>query len=241
MTLTSADFWTVLGLALSLTALLAGVMAFLWQHRQTRYDLTKHRVELDAIRRSLEDQSYRLQEKLSANERRWNDLNHLLLSSQSRQPDPTSIPEHVQNSDFLRSAGITEQDLRTDPKLAFVLVPFHPDFQSVYDTIVSACSDLGLSARRGDEEFISGEVFPHVVRQVVQARLVIAVVDGRNPNVFYELGLAHAMGKATILIARAPQDVPFDIKTKRIVVYRQVSDLRENLRIEIARAMTAGA
>jgi hypothetical protein len=51
------------------------------------------------------------------------------------------------------------------------------------------------------------------------AIFLIADCTGRNPNVFYEIGIAHAIGKQTILISQTIDDVPFDLRHLRIVVY----------------------
>jgi hypothetical protein len=51
------------------------------------------------------------------------------------------------------------------------------------------------------------------------ARIVVADCTGRNPNVFYEIGLAHAIGRYTILISQSIDDVPFDLRHLRIILY----------------------
>ena len=54
---------------------------------------------------------------------------------------------------------------------------------------------------------------------ILNARLVIADVTGRNPNVFYELGIAHTIGRAAIVITQRDEDVPFDIRSMRYIKY----------------------
>jgi hypothetical protein len=54
---------------------------------------------------------------------------------------------------------------------------------------------------------------------ICTARVVVADVTGRNANVFYELGIAHTMGKDCVVITQAPQDVPFDITSRRYIQY----------------------
>ena len=56
----------------------------------------------------------------------------------------------------------------------------------------------------------------HSVRK---ARLVVAELSGRNPNVMYEIGLAHAIGKPIVLLARSEEDVPFDLRALRYIYY----------------------
>ena len=68
--------------------------------------------------------------------------------------------------------------------------------------------------------------------------IVIANIDGRNPNVFYELGLAHAMDKNTILLSKFKQDLPVDIKSKYMIIYRNISMLENELKKELLKIYT---
>jgi hypothetical protein len=77
------------------------------------------------------------------------------------------------------------------------------------------------------------------LKLIAEAHLIIAIADGRNANVFYELGIAQAFGKPTILVARVPSDVPFDIRARRLVLYDDLGDLRNKLRSELARAIAS--
>jgi len=54
---------------------------------------------------------------------------------------------------------------------------------------------------------------------IERAAVVIAEITPRNPNVFYEVGYAHALGKPTILLARRGSELPFDIRSYRVVFY----------------------
>jgi hypothetical protein len=236
ISLTTSDFATFFGLVVGFLGVLAAVMSFYIQRRGTKYDNEKHRVDLEMMRRSIETQMHMLTEKLVATESRWRDVNHLLLSSQSRQPEVLEAKSSVQLTPFLRSAAVTNADTIGDEKLVFVLTPFHPTYKKQFEVISQVCQNLGLTAMRGDEEFVN-EVFPHILRLIVRARLVIANLDGRNPNVFYELGIAHALNKPTILIAPTPEDVPFDVRARRLVLFGSLDDLRERLRDEIARSL----
>ena len=89
---------------------------------------------------------------------------------------------------------------------------------------------------------LSRRTRPHyrTSRSVTRARLAIANIDGRNSNVFYELGIAHAMGKTTLLVTKTPEDVPFDIRAKRLVLFSSTDELRARLRDEIAKSVVLG-
>lgn len=237
ITLSPSDLISLAGLIISFIAvLLATMFLFTWR-RNTRYDQEKHRIELELMRRSIETQMYGLNDKLVATEARWRDVNHLLLSSQSKQPDESDSRSRVQLTQFLRAAGVNREDIEGDDRLIFVLTPFHPKHKKEFEVISQVCQQLGFIAMRGDEEFVSGDVFPHIVKLIVRSRMVIANIGGRNPNVFYELGIAQGLGKTTILISPTPEDVPFDVRAKRLVLFKSLDDLRISLKDELARSL----
>lgn len=236
---TVSDLIGLIGMVMAFAALLLTVMVIYTGRRATKYDSDEHRIELELMRRSIESQMYGLNDKLLATEDRWRDVNHLLISSQSRQPEVFDPPRQTISSAFLNSAGLSPDDLKIERDLIFVLTPFHPTYKKQFEVIASVCSGLGLRAMRGDEEFVQGDVFPHILRLITRARIVVAIIDGRNPNVFYELGIAHALGKPAILVAPTPEDVPFDIRTKRLVLFESLDELREKLKDELARVLVA--
>jgi Mrr N-terminal domain len=103
----------------------------------------------------------------------------------------------------------------------FVLMPFKDDMLPVYqDHIKPTCESLELTVRRGDYFFTADSVVQDIWKAIVSARLIVADCTDRNPNVFYEIGLAHAIGKPTILLTQKSEDVPFDLRHLRYVAYQ---------------------
>lgn len=76
-----------------------------------------------------------------------------------------------------------------------------------------------ITCHRGDKEPRPGEVITHIIENLVQSEFAIADLTGRNPNVFYELGVRHAVNDNTILIAQTEEDIPFDLRTQRYIIY----------------------
>ncbi len=219
-------------------ALVGFLMEMVKRSERARYDMERNRAQLEMLRASFESQIIKLNERLLATEDRWRDANHLLISSQARQLDRIPKEQQLQLSAFIReTAGIDSPAVQLDRNLVFVLTPFHDDSIGTYEAIRTVCNDLGLRALRGDEEFVRGDILPHVLRHLARARLVIANLEGRNPNVYYELGLAHAMDKTTVLLAKAPESVPFDVRAKKLVLYSNAAELKEKLRLELARSL----
>lgn len=99
-------------------------------------------------------------------------------------------------------------------------MPFAEDFTALYeDHIKSLVTELGFTPLRGDELFGTGVIMDDLWEAINRARFIIADVTGRNPNVFYELGLAHALRKDAVIITRTMSDVPFDTRHIRHIVY----------------------
>ena len=71
----------------------------------------------------------------------------------------------------------------------------------------------------------------------MQARIIVANITGRNPNVYYELGIAHAIDKPVIMIAQNKSDLPFDIRAKQIIFYNDNQQLEKELVQMLARVL----
>lgn len=105
---------------------------------------------------------------------------------------------------------------------AFVIMPFDQEFDAVYtDLIAKPLTDAGFLVQRADDVDTRQNVLVDVVRGIADADLVVADLTAANPNVFYELGLAHAMGVPTVLIAHqeSADDIPFDLRQYRTEFY----------------------
>ena len=189
---------------------------------------------MESIRNSIEKQIYNLNDRLILNEERWRDVNHLLLRNEYiGNNTPITNSRQTYYSDFLKANGITQNDLLIDNRLVFILTPFHDNYSEDYKVIREACTQSGFNAYRGDENYIKGDIFPEMLKLIVKSNLIIANINGRNPNVLYELGIAQAIDKPVILISSEPEKLPIDIKSKRFLVYRNYTELQEMIRKEL--------
>ena len=118
---------------------------------------------------------------------------------------------------------------------AFVLMPFDSEFDDRYRLgIKETAKNLGILAERVDEQIFRENILERIYRQIDSADLIIADMTGKNPNVFYEVGYAHAKGKLVILLTSDADDIPFDLKHRRHIVYgRSLSILRQRLEEEL--------
>ena len=117
--------------------------------------------------------------------------------------------------------------------MIFILTPFHDKFREDYEVIKDVCSQNGFKAFRGDENYFKSDIFPEMLKLIVKSSLIIANINGRNPNVLYELGIAQALDKPVLLVSQKPKDLPIDIKSKKFLIYTSYTDLQEKIRKEL--------
>jgi hypothetical protein len=80
------------------------------------------------------------------------------------------------------------------------------------------------TAGRGDDFFGSDYVIDDIWNAIYHANGIIADCTGRNANVFYELGIAHTLGRRTLLLAQNQNDIPFDLRHRRYHLYDTSDD-----------------
>ena len=120
-----------------------------------------------------------------------------------------------------------------------MVMPFADKFQPIYDDhIKPVAEELGRTIRRGDDFFGKTSIMTEIWSAINNARLVIAECAGRNPNVFYELGIAHSLDKPVVMITQNIEDIPFDIRYLRYIKYeynlRGMSKFEADLKKAIA-------
>jgi hypothetical protein len=221
-------------LMLALTAVMGLMFYAMQKQRESRYDNEKKKIELDLLRHNVESEIYGLNKRLSKTSTRFEDAYHLQLDGNKSSVEHDNSKIYLNS--FLKSAGLKQADL-IEKDYVFVLTPFHSEFDEFYEVISSVCEKADIRCIRGDEQNFKGDIFSHVLKNLVQAKVVIANLGGRNPNVMYELGLAHALDKTTILVSQLLDDLPVDIKSKRVVTYKDFSDLKSILPVELLKAM----
>lgn len=120
-----------------------------------------------------------------------------------KRPSVFTIPEHE----------------KIEPALVSAMMPFDAGFSVVYDSLKTTAEKVGLRCRRADEIWESPAITQDIVSLIDRSRVVICDCTGRNPNVFYEIGIAHTLGREVILITQIASDIPFDLRHLRYVHY----------------------
>lgn len=103
----------------------------------------------------------------------------------------------------------------------FVMMPFAKPLGDYYSLIFEpAIIKAGLTPIRGDNDIFGvGKIIDQIWTGINSAKVLVAELTGRNPNVYYELGLAHALKKPVVLICSNQEDVPFDLRHIRVIYY----------------------
>ncbi len=103
--------------------------------------------------------------------------------------------------------------------LAAVMMSFSPAMGSVWQTIQNSCSWAGFRSMRADSLWENSVIIQDIFSLIFRASVVIVDFTGKNPNVMYETGIAHTLGKLVVPIAQSIDDVPFDMRHHRVLIY----------------------
>lgn len=142
---------------------------------------------------------------------------------------------HLANPLRPRVFSLPEAAMESD--LVSVMMPFAPQFDALYAKLVEACEGLGMRCQRADDIWLNDAVIEDVVHLIATSRVVIADLTGRNANVFYEAGIAHTLGKDVILLAQSQDDVPFDLRHLRYVLYLNNGEGRDSMASQVIRRL----
>ncbi|WP_447970427.1 hypothetical protein [Nitrospira sp. M1] len=107
-----------------------------------------------------------------------------------------------------------------DKREAFVVMPFDESFDAVYENLIhNTFSEAGFHVYRGDDITSQQNILRDVVTALITADIIVADLTDSNPNVYYELGLAHALKKPVVLLTQDIGSIPFDLRPYRIIEY----------------------
>jgi len=123
-------------------------------------------------------------------------------------------------------------------KLISVMMPFDKSFDDVYSSIKKINPCLGFEIRRADDIWKNDVIMNDVVSLICRARIIICDCTDRNPNVFYETGIAHSIGKNVILITQSRNDIPFDLNHLRYIPYLNNNEGLIDLRMELEKRIS---
>ena len=111
---------------------------------------------------------------------------------------------------------------KKEKQTCFVIMPFGSWFDNYYTEIYKpAIINAGLEPKRADDIYRPSTIVQDIWNYTQNSQIVLADLTGKNANVFYELGLAHALAKPAILVTNSMDDVPFDLRALRVIEYNK--------------------
>lgn len=176
------------------------------------------------------------------------------VKRQQKAPTQEPIAKVQKLKDQLATSATTTRQLgrifgggefTLEPNLCFVLMPFEETMRPIYDDHIRIVVESeGISCVRADEVVGTKQITWDVWEKINRARFLIADLTGKNPNVFYEVGIAHALGKEVILVSQTMDDVPFDLQALRCITYSYtppgMKEMESKLRATISQIMKSG-
>jgi hypothetical protein len=124
--------------------------------------------------------------------------------------------------------------LQKEESRAFVIMPFKQEYRELYDNFISKLLiDKGLKTKRADEIFGNRPIIADIIENIQKSRLIVAFVTEINPNVLYEIGVAHAINKDVIILTPNVEKLPFDIRHLRCIQYYDTIGGSEKLRNDL--------
>lgn len=200
----------------------------LQQKINVREEEKKNSVALSYQRERLENIAIQANNNLTGTYLRFGDLNHLLIANTLTD---IHVSDNVVDYSFFDSLGLNPSTMSVEDKFVTCLMPFNKQYTKVYDSIKSACLYSGYNCHRSDDKYVPGEILKYTLELILRSQIIIAVLDGRNANVYYEVGIAHSIGKTVILLCNASKfnETPFDVKGSRVVLYQNQEDLQTKL------------
>lgn len=104
-------------------------------------------------------------------------------------------------------------------KLISVMMPFNPAFKGTYDAIQRVANYMDLECLRADDIWEDSTFIQDIFSLIFRSHLVVVDFTGRNPNVMYETGIAHTLGKTVVPITQSLDDIPSDLGHHRALKY----------------------
>lgn len=176
-------------------------------------------------------------------------LSHADINSNNVKSLTLFISPLAVKIEYLLGINLTNKSLFSSPhnkkKMPdlFTLMPFTSEMKPIFeDHIKRVASELGMKAARADDFFTGGSIMEDVWSAINYAEIIVADCTHRNPNVFYEIGIAHTLGKKSILISQSIDDIPFDLRHLRILIYeytpRGMAKMEQDLKFAIQSLMS---
>jgi len=127
------------------------------------------------------------------------------------------------------------RDFIIEPDLCFVLMEFKAPYTEIYDTLIKpTVEEEGFRCLKSDDIFTMSSIIEDIWANINKATLIIAEISSNNPNVMYELGICHTVGKNVMMITQNPDQIPFNFRHMRCYPYKNdipgSDELKKNIK-----------
>ena len=142
----------------------------------------------------------------------------------------------IRTKEIIANPIFSGRNFTLNQNMAFIIMPFTEEWSNrIWRKIIKPfCEKSNIEAIRGDDMF-GHDIMEDIWKGINEAKVIIADITNRNANVFYELGLAHTLGKDVIIITQDINDVPFDLNKYRIIEYSDNIDGYEKLELGLSK------
>jgi hypothetical protein len=120
-------------------------------------------------------------------------------------------------------------------KLVSVMLPFKEVL--TFDAIKKSCSDLNLTCKKADDLWENSIFMQDIFELIFTSKVVVADFTGKNANVFYEVGIAHTLGKTVIPITQSYEDLPSDLQHHRALKYLPNTQGYSDLSVQLTKRL----
>lgn len=209
-----------------------------------RFKLSRRTVEVQKLDRLMEyskkrkelDEEINLltRELLHSSLSEYLDINRLVFEGQNVIVNNKSI----NYNSFFEQFGLLNEKIEVRKNSAVFLTSFNKEGEDLFHECQRILGGLDIFLQRTDNYVDKEDIMMNIISLIVQSEIVIVNINGRNANVYYELGISHAIGKPTILLSKTnfhSEDIGFDIRQKRIIMYSSINDLEKQLLYQISR------
>lgn len=143
-----------------------------------------------------------------------------------------TVIEATPHSQRSLGGSISPETSKYRSDTAFIMMwmdPSHPDLTDVADSVRTVFRTFGVHAVRADDIEHDGLITERILNEIRTSEFLFADLTGARPNVYYEIGFAHALGKKVILFRRSGTGIHFDLAGYNCPEYENLRDLKEKL------------
>lgn len=173
----------------------------------------------------------------------WQEENSVREPAQAQDRFEGAIAKIADLIDFLSPAEMVELTPSGTsnycPNTAFIMMPIdpgQPEYEDVKHAIKEVFEEFGIVAETADDKEHEGVITDRILDEISSSEFLIADLTGERPNVYYEIGHAHALNKRVILYRREGTKLHFDIQHRNCPEYRNITHLKEQLRTRLEAA-----